>query len=413
MKIECNMYQNIRFYMGCIIGICLVATSAIASPELKKIQLDVGKNQIMLEFSELTDFKIFNLNKLKGFYRLVIDTPQFKTKIMESVPVSRSDFVTLIRYGSYTPQISRIVIETNKPITFAIDRIDKSPTSKKLYINMAPSAVFASNTIISKNWAAVELENTQAEKKRRQIQDRNFAKIKSQTHRVKPLIVMDAGHGGHDPGAIGLGNLYEKHVTLEIAQFTKKTLENTGKFKVILTRTEDLHIDLRERYAIAEKVRANFFISIHADKHSKSSVRGMSVYTLSDASRERESQRIKNDKIANESVKEYYGHTGGEDISAIIGDLGLEANSKASDRFAKILVANMQKNKIVTLSNPTREAGLAVLKSPAIPSVLIESAYMSNKYDVINLQSSRWRKRFATALANTIIEYYEQYPLQQ
>ena len=107
----------------------------------------------------------------------------------------------------------------------------------------------------------------------------------------KPLIILDAGHGGPDAGAIGIGGYYEKRVTLAIAQEVYKTLKATGKFNVGLTRSRDIYIPLRTRYRIAEKKTSRFF-HIYSDKHSKSSVRGMSIYTLSNKASDREAAKL-------------------------------------------------------------------------------------------------------------------------
>ncbi len=410
-----------RHALSVVVGgsILLLYTVASASPELKNIQIAQGKDKtvLILELSEISEFRMMTLDKHRAEhaqsdrYRLVIDTPYFKTKMQPSLPVNGSDFITLVRYGSYTPHISRIVIESKKPLSIDSLQRDISPNSHKLSITITPTDTFQSTTKQTANWDTISQENTVAERQRQQVQNQSYAKIKANKNRIK--IVLDAGHGGHDPGAIGRDGLYEKHVVLEIAKHVKATLEKTSTFDVLLTRADDRFISLRERSEIADRVDANLFISIHADKHSNPSVRGMSVYTLNHDRQQREIRQIKQNKTANNKVKQTFNHVGGQDVSGILGELGLEANNQSADTFAKMLVTSMQKNNIITLGNPAREASLGVLVARKTPSVLVETAYMSNKYDIINLQSTRWRKRFAKGLSDAIIAYFDAHPLVQ
>ncbi len=418
-----------RIIMVLLLSITWGVTYTHASPELKNIQIGIGKKQnataLILEFSDIFDFQIQTLNKTtsqhsdgKASYRLIIDMPHFKSKVTPHLNVEGLDFITLVRYGSYTPQISRIVVETKRPISvdnlqLVISSTNKSSTSKKLFVYISPIATFEKIIKQTSDWNTVAQNNAVAEQKRQQTRQQLYNKIKSDKNRKKPLIVLDAGHGGYDPGAIGLNGVYEKNVTLEIAKNVKQVLDKTGKFDVLLSRTDDRYISLKERSEIPDRIDANFFISIHADKHHDPQVRGMSVYTLNHDREQREINKVLTQPSAQDKIKDTIQHDGNRDISGILGELGLEDSNQSANAFAKILVTRMDINKIVTLHNPKREASLGVLVALHTPSVLVEAAYMSNKYDMINLQSSKWKKRFSKALSEAIITYFSKYPLIQ
>ena len=154
----------------------------------------------------------------------------------------------------------------------------------KLIIDIKKSSSKQHNSqkkITSKNWNNLEKRSKTAQRK-------EIEKISQPTAKAgKPLIIIDAGHGGADPGSIGVGGHYEKHITLAISKVLYAELKKSKMFNVGMTRKNDKYIPLRTRYRIAERRQADFFISIHADKHRKSSVRGMSIYTLSDKASDR------------------------------------------------------------------------------------------------------------------------------
>lgn len=222
---------------------------------------------------------------------------------------------------------------------------------------------------------------------------------------ARRIIVLDAGHGGVDPGAIGASGVYEKNVVLQFVKDFRAVLEGSGRYRVVLTRDRDVYVKLRDRYEVAHNNNAELFISVHADAHSTSKLRGLSVYTLSETASDKEAAALaakenKSDILAG------YDLTGYDDQTAfILLDLAQRKTSESSWKFAQTLVSNMEKG-VQLLRRPHRFAGFAVLKSPTVPSVLIELGYLSNKYEEEKLKSADYRKTIGRSLLQAIDRYF-------
>ena len=229
----------------------------------------------------------------------------------------------------------------------------------------------------------------------------------------KRIVVIDPGHGGVDPGAIGVTGTYEKLVTLSASKSLKRVLEETGRYEVILTRGRDVFLRLRDRFNIAHRKKACLFLSIHADSSRKHSVRGVSVYTLSDKASDSEAGALaarenKADIIAGIDLSDHAA-----DVSAILVDLTQRATNNDSSRFAEILVEAFKKEKINIVKNSHRSAGFAVLKSPRVPSLLIELGFLSNRREEKLLRSSSHQERLARAILHASDRYFERYECEE
>ncbi|MFL2660028.1 MAG: N-acetylmuramoyl-L-alanine amidase [Alphaproteobacteria bacterium] len=384
-----------------------LSTKAFSSDiVLKDIRVGTSKitTRIVLDFNKNVQYNIFNL---RNPYRLVIDTTDFKTKLAPET-LYQKGAIRSIRTGTFSPNVSRTVIDLKYPIKIK-KVLQYKKDSKKLVIDIIKASKNEhknQKSIKSDLWSSLERKSKIAQKKEL---DKISQPIKKSG---KPLIILDAGHGGPDAGAIGIGGYYEKRVTLAIAQEVYKTLKATGKFNVGLTRSRDIYIPLRTRYRIAEKRQADFFISIHADKHSKSSVRGMSIYTLSNKASDREAAKLARKENAFDEMISGSSLKNEDDTKGILIDLTQNNVMNSASELTNYLIKVAKYNKIKLLRRPHRFAGFAVLKSPNIPSILIEAGYMSNKYDIKNLNNKNWRKRFANVLTKSLIQYYEKYPLQ-
>jgi N-acetylmuramoyl-L-alanine amidase len=213
-----------------------------------------------------------------------------------------------------------------------------------------------------------------------------------------PLVVLDPGHGGRDPGAISVSGSYEKHIVLDIAQQMARLLEGRARLK--LTRENDRFLALPERVAIARDAQANLFISIHADSAPDSAARGLSAYTLSETASDDFSRKLAESENI---VDQRYGSTykGSEAVASILYDLAAHQTITAS-RFAKDALVRGAGRKMPLLDEPKRSANFAVLRAPDVPSLLIETGFLSNPKDEAILTTSNGRKRIATILAGEI-----------
>ncbi len=217
----------------------------------------------------------------------------------------------------------------------------------------------------------------------------------------KPLVVIDAGHGGKDVGAISVNGGYEKNVTLAIAQDTARRLEKSGKVRVKLTRADDRFIPLGGRVAIARAARADLFISIHADAAGNAQARGASVYTLSSVASDAIAARL----AARENKADIIGgvNLGVEapDVGDIMIDLSRRATVNVSVAFAEILQDELS-SRIPFRGEFHHFAGFWVLKAPDVPSVLLETGYVTNSEDADFLFSDSGRRKVAEGIARAV-----------
>jgi N-acetylmuramoyl-L-alanine amidase len=217
----------------------------------------------------------------------------------------------------------------------------------------------------------------------------------------KPVIIIDAGHGGKDEGARSAGGIREKNVTLQYAKSLRDALLRTGRYKVALTREDDTYLFLKERVQVARTHKGDLFISIHADANPRSEAEGMSVYTLSETASDEEAAALAQQENKADIV-------GGLDLSHedktvadILIDLAQRETNNKSSRFAELVVTHMHP-KVPLLSNTHRYAGFRVLKAPDIPSVLMEIGFLTNKNDVYRIQTREYRDKLVQGIVKAI-----------
>lgn len=227
----------------------------------------------------------------------------------------------------------------------------------------------------------------------------------------KPVIVIDAGHGGVDPGALGANGISEKHITLSMAKTLKEELERSGRYKVVLTRDKDIYHKLYKRVAIARQHNADLFISLHADSIGKANVQGASIYTLSDKASDEQTALLADRENRADLIAGLDLNTDDEQVATILVNLTLRDTMNQSRFFANKLVSHLGDKRIKMLENPHRYAGFAVLKAPDIPSVLIEMGFMSNPREAEQLAKPEYRRNLAVALVSGIDAYFSK--LQQ
>jgi len=221
----------------------------------------------------------------------------------------------------------------------------------------------------------------------------------------RPLVVIDAGHGGNDPGAINpQAALREKDVTLKIAKAIRDALVEGGRARVALTRDDDRYIPLRERFGIARRLRADLFISVHCDSVGAGLPTGATAYTLSDVASDREAALLaarenKSDVIAGVQLGR------DADVTSILIDLTQRETMNASAGFARLL-GREAKPLMPVKTNFHRTASLMVLKAPDMPSVLFETGYISTPADAAFLDSKAGREKIAETVRRAVEVYF-------
>ncbi|MCW2237529.1 N-acetylmuramoyl-L-alanine amidase [Azospirillum canadense] len=223
----------------------------------------------------------------------------------------------------------------------------------------------------------------------------------------KPLIVIDPGHGGVDPGAIGVGGIYEKDITLAMAREVKRQLESSGRYRVKLTRDKDVFIRLRDRVAIAREADADLFLSLHADIIGTSSIRGLSIYTLSDKASDHEAENLAAKENRADALAGMDLSAENDLVATILIDLAQRDTMNHSKRFANLALEHLRRDVAVIPNKPIRQAGFAVLTAPDMPSALVEMGYLSSPQDAGLLTKAAHRERFGRALLRAIDSYFK------
>lgn len=226
-----------------------------------------------------------------------------------------------------------------------------------------------------------------------------------------PLVMLDPGHGGKDPGAIGVSGTYEKFIAEAASAELERRLRRSGRYRVARTREQDIFIPLEDRVAIAQGRRAALFISMHADALHDSSVRGASVYTLSDRASDAQSARLAaKENSADRFAGPQFAGTSPA-VQAILASLVRQETRQGSARMARSVVGAFD-GRIDLLAHPDRSAAFVVLKSMTIPSVLVEMGFMSNRIDEAALRQASHRADVAAAMHRAVDRYFASSGLQ-
>lgn len=368
--------------------------------------------RVVIELSGTAEFRAFVMT---GPTRIIVDMPSFSWKVGQiQKPGSLS--IKDVRFGDLGAGLSRIVIETTAPVMIQAafmlpkqqgqpDRLvlDFKKTTPELMQGAltqvhgplqgaTPASSYATATSVTADPPMPSQKKTEDKKQLSPV--------------VKPMIIIDPGHGGQDPGAHGANGAYEKNITLAVGLELKKQLEESGNYRVKMTRSTDVFIPLRGRVQFARKNEGDLFISLHADSIRDDSVTGASVYTLSETASDAETAKLadrenKSDLIAGIDL------SGQEaDVANILLDLATRDTMNQSKFLANTVVTSLRGRSISVLERPHRSAGFAVLKAPDIPSILVEMGYLTNRNEVARLSSPEHRKKIAAALKSSVDGYF-------
>ena len=315
-----------------------------------------------------------------------------------------------IRQRQFSADTARIVLDLAEPAVVTNGNFSADGKSLRLSLRPVPLAEF-SGTVARGKTQIIPPAAFRADPPKRRYEvtapirvnvGKGLPLVSGPADDSLPLVVIDAGHGGHDPGAISPhGGQLEKDVTLSIAKSVRDEMLKSGLVRVALTRDTDKFIVLQDRFQLARKLRADLFISIHADSAESPEATGGTVYTLSEVASDREAQRL----AARENKANIINgvNLGGADadVSSILIDLTQRETMNVSADFAKLLLREATPNMRIR-GNSHRFASFIVLKAPDTPSVLFETGYLSNEADVTFLASQSGQGKVARALANAI-----------
>lgn len=312
--------------------------------------------------------------------RIVLDFEPVSSVAL-ALPAGYSGVLKGVRFGQFDATTSRVVLDTASPLARPIAVAERSGAGWR-YVVPLDAASGAAVQAAPATPATPML-----------------------TKDEKPLIVIDAGHGGQDPGALGRQGTREKHVTLAFAKSLRDALTATGRYRVSLTRDSDKFIMLGERVNIARRLHADMFISLHADSNPRTDARGLSIYTISDTASDAETAAL---AARENSVDELSGMDLGKvdpDVADILLDLATRETKAKSSQLADIVLEAMHP-KIPRVTKAHRFAGFRVLKAPDIPSVLIELGFLTNDEDEKRLLTKEYRDLFSASVARGVDAYY-------
>ena len=378
---------------------CVVSLPAIAG-EVTGLRIGQGTDNVRVVFDATSNFhyKVFLLDNPK---RLVVDVDNVNVSRSIENTKDKNNIVGRVRVGTLEGNKKRIVFDLQKPVTI-----------KKAFM-LSPQSNFNWRLAIDLNVAAerdflskVGLGHSIGNSAKNNGGSSTPAIKTTNNDNAKKTVVIDAGHGGHDPGAIGYSGVYEKNITLAAAKELKRQLDKEGKYKVFLTRSTDIFIPLRDRVKIARKYNADLFISLHADSASNRSAKGLSVYTLSETASDKEAEALaerenKVDIIAGVNMFEQ-----SKEVNDVLISLAQRETRNRSSEFARCIELEMRKS-VQLISNTHRFAGFAVLKAPDVPSVLLEMGYLSNKNEERLLRQDNYRRKLASSAVKAINRYFE------
>ncbi len=383
-------------FLFILLGVGAICSS-FAEIVVEKVRLGqhTGKTRVVLEVSKAVSPKVFTLLNPN---RVVLDFPEVKFKPdLSSVELPENGYVGKMRQGLFKPGVVRMVLDAKRSVSPRVFSIPASGRfGHRVVIDLIPRKGRDVLAPVPSTEKIIRLAPV-------------VRKVKSSSGKDATLVVViDPGHGGVDPGAIGLKKTREKDVVLSVAKKLKKELNKLKNVKVYLTREKDIFLKLDDRIAFAQRRDADIFVSLHADAHKVRSVRGGSVYVLSERSSDKEAARLareanRGDLFAGLDIS----HESHEVQSILIDLTQRETMNRSSQLAQKVLtqmgkVGKLRKKEVLF-------GGFRVLKAPEIPSVLVELAYLSNPEEERRLRSSANQQKIAVALAKGISGYVNSY----
>ncbi len=362
---------------------------------------DARQTRFILDLDKPVQFRAFTL---ADPYRVIVDLNQVNFQLPAAAGASGRGLVKTFRYGLVMPGGSRIVFDLNGPAKIA-----------KAYVleaaNGQPPRLVLEFEEVDRTAFVQALAPENRPELRPGIAEANAAVAKVDAPAAsaspadkRPVVVIDPGHGGDDNGTQAGGNdIMEKNLVLTFGLALRDRLEKSGKYRIVMTRTDDTFIALGDRVKIARKESAALFISIHADalKRGEGDAQGATIYTLSDKATDSDAERLadaenKSDAIGGVSLADEP-----TEVADILIDLVQRETKTFSNRFARVLMGEM-KTTARMHKHPLKSAGFRVLKAPDVPSVLVELGYVSNKGDLEHLVSESWRNKTVGAMAQAV-----------
>lgn len=355
---------------------------------------DETDTRFVMDLSRKIDLHAFTL---ANPYRVVVDIPEVVFRLPPKAGETGHGLVKAYRFGLMMTGASRIVLDMASPVriakAFVVDPAQGQPARLVLALVPTDRAGFL-HTVALEDKALVRQPPVQA-----------APRAKSGDGR--PLIVLDPGHGGIDSGSRAASGEQEKTIVLDFARRLRKRLDKSGKYRILMTRSDDTFVPLDERVRMARKAGAALFLSIHADSlpHREGDARGATVYTLSNQASDAQAAQLAAQENHSDVIAGVNLNKEPNDVAGILIDLAQRETNTFSVQFARD-VASGFKGVTPLHKDPVKAAGFRVLRAPDVPSALVELGYLSDPSDLKLLDNPSWRDRTAKALAKSIDAYF-------
>ena len=381
------------------------ATTAATSA---KVSSDATTTEFALDLTAGVTAEVFTL---ADPYRVVIELPDLAFELPTGTGSKATGLIAAFRYGAFADRRSRIVIDTLGPVKIAqAVMVNRTPTANsagsiqlRVQLKPADAAVFGKGT------GAARAESEAYTPKPTVFDDA----IAAAPARLKPVIMIDPGHGGIDPGAIGSSKTLEKNIVLAVALQLKSALDATGHYEVRLTRSTDIFIPLDKRVELSRQADADIFLSLHADtiedRHLAQSIHGASFYTLSDKASNEEARLMAEKENAADLAAGIQPSAANntDDVKPILYDLLARETATFSHLLSHSLVSALNKHHPLA-HEPERAAAFRVLRQAQSPSVLIELGFLSNTTEEHLMLQPAWQKQVAGAISTAVDTYFSQ-----
>ncbi|MGF6310220.1 N-acetylmuramoyl-L-alanine amidase [Bradyrhizobium sp. i1.8.4] len=366
---------------------------------------DDKQTRFILDLDRRIEFRAF---PLADPYRVVVDIPQVNFQLAAGTGSAGRGLVKAFRYGLVMPGGSRIVFDLTGPVkianSYVLDAANGQPPRLVLDFEEVDRTSFVQSLAPE---SRPELKPAISESSTATIPAVTTAALPPvAVTDPRPLIVIDPGHGGIDNGTQS-GTETEKNLVLGFGLALRDRIEKSGKYRVVMTRSDDTFIPLNDRVKIARTQSAALFVSIHADAlpRREGDAQGATIYTVSDKASDAEAERLaeaenKADAIAGVNLTDEP-----TEVADILIDLAQRETKTFSNRFARLLMDEM-KTTVRMHKHPLKSAGFRVLKAPDVPSVLVEIGYVSNKGDLEHLVSENWRNKAVGSMVQAIDTFF-------
>jgi N-acetylmuramoyl-L-alanine amidase len=359
---------------------------------------DDSQTRMVIDLSQKIDVRAFTL---ANPYRVVIDMPQVTFQLPPRAGEAGRGLIKAFRFGLVMQGGSRMVIDLTRPArvdkAFVIDAANDQPARLVLDLAQTDRDAFL---------RTIALENRAAEMRPPELRKAD-PHPEAKPGDPRPLVVIDPGHGGIDNGTRAPSGEMEKTIVLEFCLLLRDKIEKTGKYRVVMTRTDDTFIALGDRVQLARSRQAALFISIHADalRRVEGDAQGATVYTLSERPSDARAAQLAEAENQADAIAGLDLSSEPKDVAGILIDLARRETKTFSLQFAQGVVTEL-KAATRLHQHPLKSAAFVVLKAPDVPSVLVELGYVTNKADLKSLISTEWRERTGDAIVQAVQTFF-------